>query len=538
MANAKEMLEQIATIFKEFSVTQKIAFAVILVVVVGGLYALTTTGGNLQYKVLFSGMTQEDASDIVAKLQEQRHLYKLSNNGATILVPADKVLDIRLAMAGEGLPRGGGVGFEIFDKTSFGTTDFVHRLNYQRALQGELARTIRQFQQVEEARVHIAVSKESVFIEDEKPPSASVSVKLRGREKLSPHQIQSIVNLVASAVSGMTTDNITVVDTMGRLLYRKQGNEEGVITANQLEYQVKIEESLRQKVESMLEEVVGIDRVRAEVTAEMDFDRIELTEENFDPETQVVRSEQLQAEGDSRGGADAQGIPGVKGDLATYADSGVASGGSANYNRNNVTRNYEISKVTRHIRESVGSIKRLSVAVMVDGTYDKKKDDQGDNTLQYKSRTPEEMQRFDKLVKNAIGYNEDREDKVEVVNMSFALSSIVEPEVDPMDKWWDMGERFSMPAFYLIIVLGVFLLVLRPLLRILTSGPVARATRPLTGQRFAAVVGGAPGEEMEEEEDLTLHPKGMTDKEKIYRLAQSDPDRAADLVRRWLREEA
>ncbi|MFQ6757155.1 MAG: flagellar M-ring protein FliF [Deltaproteobacteria bacterium] len=538
MATPKEILEQIASIAKGLSMTQKILGLVVIAVVVGGLLTLTTTGKETSYKVLFSGMNQEDAGEVVAKLKEQRIPYKLSEDGAAILVPATQVYEVRLSLAGEGLPRGGGVGFEIFNETSFGQTDFVQRLNYQRALQGELARTIRNFQQVTEARVHIATPKESVFIEDEKPPTASVSVKLRGREKLNQHEIQSIVNLVASAVPGLTTENITLVDTAGRLLYRKQAEGEGILTGNQLEYQIKIEDTMRQKVETMLEEVVGVNRARARVTAEIDFNKVERTEEIFDPEAQVVRSEQMLTENDQRGGANPEGIPGVKGELATFAEEGEAGAGSgAGYNRNNVTRNYEISKQTKHTQDKGGAVKRLSIAVMVDGSYEKSVDKDGKTSLKYQPRSPEEMQNLDKLVKNAIGYNEERGDQVEVASLPFALSSVPEPEPDPMEKWRAMTEWLAMPLVYLLVAVLVILFVVKPFLKLLASKQLesrAGGIAPRAGGHGPAIGGIAA----EEEEDLSLAPRGLTDQERIYRLAQSDPDRAADLVRRWLREEA
>ncbi len=535
MATPKEMFDQIVSNIKQFGLAQKIIAAVVLVVVFGALLTLSFGGAKIHYKVLFSGLTQEDASEVVAKLGEQRTPYKLSEDGTAILVPANRVHETRLAMAGQGLPRGGGVGFEIFDKTSLGTTDFVNRLNYQRALQGELARTIRQFQQVQEARVHIATPRESVFIEDEKPPSASVSVKLKGREKLSSNQVQSIVNLVSSAVPGLTPENITVVDTSGRLLFRKKGGEESFMSATQLEYQASIEEGLRHKVETMLEEVVGVNRVRAQVTAEIDFSRVNVMEESFDPETPVVRSEKLHIEGEDAAGLDGAGIPGVKGSLATFAGEGAGGGGqSSSFKSNDVTRNFEISKTTKHVQEPTGSIKRLSVAVMVDGTYDKTENEDGETVLQYKARTPEEMQWFDKLVKNAIGYNEDREDQVEVANMPFALSSVVEPETKLVDRGFEILERLVMPIIYIVGGILFILLFLRPMLRMLAAQP---AGRPAV--RKAAGEGRKPSasEYVEDEEDLHLAPRQMTDKERIYHLAQSDPDRAADLVRRWLREE-
>lgn len=536
MATPKEILDQILAIAKSLSMTQKILGVVVIAVVIGGLLSLTTATKEGSYKVLFSGLNQEDAGEVIAKLKEQRIPYKLSENGAAIMVPATQVYEVRLSLAGEGLPRGGGVGFEIFNQTGFGQTDFVQRLNYQRALQGELARTIRNFQQVIEARVHIATPKESVFIEDEKPPTASISVKLRGREKLSQHEIQSIVNLVASAVPGLSADNITLVDTSGRLLYRKQADGDGMLTGNQLEYQIKIEDSLRQKVETMLEEVVGVNRARARVTAEIDFNKVEKTEESFDPEAQVVRSEQMLTENDPNSGAVSQGIPGVKGELATFAEEGGEGSVGGRYNRNNVTRNYEISKQTRHILDKGGAVKRLSIAVMVDGSYEKSVDKDGKASLKYLPRTPEEMKNLEKLVRNAIGYNEERGDQVELASLPFALSSVPEPEPDSMEKYRSIMEWLAMPLVYLLVAVMVLLFVIKPFFKILAAKqtePRHTGSIPRAGEHAAASAGAGA-----EEEDFSLAPRGLTDQERIYRLAKSDPDRAADLVRRWLREEA
>ncbi|MCK5232411.1 MAG: flagellar M-ring protein FliF, partial [Desulfobulbaceae bacterium] len=293
MATPGEMLQQIFMTIKGMTLFQKMVGGAIVFAVLAGFMGLVASDSSVGHKVLYSGLTQEDAADVVTFLRDQRVPYKLSEDGAAIMVPAELVHETRLNLAGAGLPHGGGVGFEVFDKTSFGTTDFVQRLNYQRALQGELARTIRQFHQVKEARVHIATPKDSVFIEDEKPTTASISVRLHSREKLSQHQVKSIVNLVACAVPGLSTDNITVVDTAGRLLFRKDGSEEALLSASQLEYQQKFENGLRSKIESILQEIVGINRAQARVTAEIDFNRMEQTEDIYDPEGQVIRSEQL-----------------------------------------------------------------------------------------------------------------------------------------------------------------------------------------------------------------------------------------------------
>ena len=531
MASPKEILDQVLAIIKRLTPVQMIVAGLLVVVLLGGLLALVFMGGKQNFNVLYSELSPEDASAVITKLKEQRVEYQLAENGTAILVPSGQVHDIRLNLAGQGLPRGGGVGFELFDKSSLGTTDFVQRLNYQRAIQGELARTIKQFRQVKDARVHIATPKESVFIEDTKPPSASVSLTMVGREKLATNEIQAVVNLVASAIPGLTSDNITIVDTSGRLLFRKEGDEDSLLTASQLEYQMKVEKTLRMKVESMLEEVVGIDRASARVTADIDFSQENRTEENFDPEGQVVRSEQLLTEQEG-GGTAAGGIPGVKGQLATFTEAGGEGEPAAGMSRNNVVRNYEITRTTKTVQGAAGIIKRLSVAVMVDGTYDESEGENGDITRNYIPRSTEEIAWFSKMTKNAIGYDEERGDQVEVVSMPFHISTFIEPKPDRLEKWRNLLEKLAMP-FVLLILAGAFLLfIVKPFIRLLSEQKFI----PATAQ---GPVGEIPeGMEIsEDEEEFSLKPKKMTDKEKIYKLAQSDPERAADLVRRWLRED-
>lgn len=535
MAGPQEMMGQLVNSIKNLSSTQKIVFGVVVIGAIFAMGSLIFRAPGTDYKVLFSGLAQEDAAAVVARLQEQRIPYQLAQDGTAIMVPTTQVHEVRLSLAGEGLPRGGGIGFELFDKTSLGTTDFVQKLNYQRALQGELARTISGLDQIASARVHIATPKESVFIEDEKEPSASVIIALRGREKLSTTQIKSIVNLVASAVPGLTPDNITVVDTAGRLLFRQEGDQMSMQSSTQHEYQLRVEEALRRKVEGLLEEVVGAGRAQARVTAEINFSRVNVTQENFDPEGQVVRSEQVLDEQDQQGSEQPSGIPGVKGNLATFAESGESGAGGENYKRSNITRNYEISRVTRHVEEATGEIRRLSVAVMIDGSYERQTDDKGNTTLHYTARTPDELKSFEKIVRNAIGYSEERGDTVEVAGVPFAASSALEPEASGVDKWSAIIDKLVMPIVYLLMAVAFIMFVIRPFFRMLGEKQVEAEDVPVraaTTARRAASEGGG-----EEDEDLGFAPKKMTDKERIYKLAQSDPDRAADLVRRWLREE-
>lgn len=529
MAPLKDITDQALTVIKDLTFVQKIIATVIVVSVLVGMLALTMTDGKKDYNVLFSGMSAEDAAGVIAKLKEQRIDYQLAESGSAVLVPAANVYETRLNLAALGLPRGGGVGFEIFDKSSLGTTDFVQRLNYQRAVQGELTRTIRQFKQVRDARVHIATPKESVFVEDSRPASASVSLTMAGQEKLDKSEIMAIVHLVASAVPGLTSENITVVDTLGRLLFRKEGDEVSMLSATQLEYQLKVENGLRRKVESMLEEVVGVNKSLARVTVDMDFNQVDVTEESFDPEGQVVRSEQMLLEQEGAG-QDGAGIPGVKGQLATFTETSGEGGEGGDFRRKNFTRNYEITRKTRRVQETIGTIKRLSVAVMVDGVYEEKEDKDGGKSLVYKPRSDTELAHFVKMTQNAIGYDSDRGDQVEVVAMPFYLSSVVEPELDPLEKWRNLAETLAVPLVLLVVAVSFLMFVVRPFLRLL-------ANQHLESQRTKEAALRPAGAGESEEEDFSLTPRGMTDKERIYKLAQSDPERAADLVRRWLREE-
>jgi flagellar M-ring protein FliF len=528
MAGFKDIVEQVKVITQSLSFVQKIIAGSVIAVVLLGMLSLTLMSGSPEMKVLYANLSSDDASSIVARLKEQRIPYELTANGTAIMVDGGNVLETRLSLAGDGLPRGGGVGFEIFDKTNLGTTDFVQRLNYQRALQGELARTISSFEKVRSARVHVAQPKESVFVEEAKPPTASISVTLNGRGALSKNEIKAIINLVGSAVTGLTEENITLVDTAGHLLFRKEGDSDSLMSATQLEYQRKIETSMRRKLETMFEEVVGINKVIARVSADVDFNHVDISEEAYDPEVQIVRSEQILAENDGAG-APQEGIPGVKGQLATFTGSGGAGEETAGFSRRNVTKNYEISRTTTRTQKAVGVVRKLSVAIMVDGNY---KDTEKDGVVskEYVPRSEEEIAAFLVMARNAVGVDIDRGDTVEVKSMPFYLSQYMEPKEDVFAKYKGLVSQLALPLVLLMVAAGFVMFVVKPFFRLMSQQQVA-------AQRAAEQAEHELNREDVEDEDFSLTPLGMSDKERIYKLAQSDPDRAADLVRRWLREE-
>jgi flagellar M-ring protein FliF len=286
------LFEQLNQLFASPSQRRLVLVMVVVILSLAGFGSLIFWNQQPDFQVLFSNLTQEDMGEMVGKLKEKKIPYQLSSDGKAILVPRDQVYEIRLTLAGEGLPKGGGVGFEVFDRTNLGATDFVQKLNYQRALQGELARTIRQIKEVEQARVHIVTPRESLFVEDRKKPTASVFVKTRSGMSLAPAQVEGIVHLVASSVEGLDFGSITVVDTSGNILSKRADTSPiGQLTSSQLEYQRNIEEGLKKKVQGMLEGILGMNKAITRVATDIDFQEVSIIEETYDPKA-VIRSEQ------------------------------------------------------------------------------------------------------------------------------------------------------------------------------------------------------------------------------------------------------
>ncbi|MGQ9847465.1 MAG: flagellar basal-body MS-ring/collar protein FliF, partial [Bacteroidales bacterium] len=371
------------------------------------------------FQVLYSNLSQEDAAEISSKLKEKKIPFKFNQSGTTIMVPKEQVYEIRLNLANEGLPKGGGVGFEIFDRTNFGTTDFVQKLNYIRGLQGELSRTIKQIKEVEHARVHIAIPKDTLFVEEQKKPTASVFIRTRTGMALSSSQVEGIVHLISCAVEGLEPGNITVLDNTGKMLSKKQDQSSiGQLTSSQLEYQRNIEEGLKRKVQSMLEEVLGPNKAIARVTANIDFQQVDILEETYDPKP-IPRSEQKTLEkSSSNNGSIEKGNTSYEGKASFSA--GLIS------DRQSELRNYEVSKINKRIKNPIGVIKKISAAVIVDGTYAESIDSNGNRIRKYSPRSQEEMKGLENLVKKAIGYEEQRGDQVEIINMPFYSSNMEE----------------------------------------------------------------------------------------------------------------
>jgi len=480
---------------------QRVLLGAVLFLSFASLLAMMIWAGRPDFTVLFSNLDPKDAGAIVERLKESKIPFQLKNDGTTILVPSAKVYELRLEMASQGLPQTGGVGYEIFDKNTIGVTDFVQKLNYRRALEGELARTIRGFAEIENARVHIVIPEPSLFTEREKAATASIALKLARGAKLTANQIQGIANLVAFSVEGLKPENITIVDSYGRALsdQLKKDSLAG-LSSTQLELQTKVEQYLADKAQSLLDGVVGPHNAIVRVTAELDFDQVERTVEKYDPENTVIRSEETDTE------------------ISNSSDNKPGRSEST-------ITNYEISKTIEHVVETVGNIKRLSVAVLLNGTYGAVVGEKGKTERQPVPRSPEEITRLTNIVRSAVGFDATRGDQVEVTEIPFD-TSVADEEREYMLKqerrefWFSVLQKAAVAG---AVVLAV--LILRSI------GKALRTSAGRPSMRF-------PVETMGLEEQPTPRLQERLQKQQLVaQLSREKPNEMAKLLRAWLLEE-
>jgi flagellar M-ring protein FliF len=521
-------IEQIGNIFSKIPLQRKLLMGLVLLLVIGGFISMFLVGNKVQFQPLYGKLSSEDAAQIVDKLREQRVPFKLDGGGTLVMVPADQVYSLRLSLAGEGLPKGSGVGFEIFDKTDFGTTEFVQKLNYQRALQGELARTIKEFKEVADARVMIVMPKDSVFIEESKPPSASVMLKLRSA--LSKSKVRAVVNLVASAVEGLTPDLVSVVDTEGHVLSEKASDEDkdDDLADSQLQYKQAYESGLAHRIQSMLEQIVGMGKAIVRVSADMDFSHVETNEEIYDPDVQVVRSRQVSTEKEDSTKGETTGVSSVNPGTATAAGNNQTTDKSQ---RQNETVNYEINRTLRKTTNPVGVVKRLSVAAVIDGTYTQGTGKDGKPTRAYVARSQADIDKFASIVRQAMGYNADRDDQVTVESLPFAEMDQMAVEAPSGVDWPSLLQRYGYLAGYAVLMLIAFIFLVRPVARAVGDvSVVVEQQAQLSGAAPHALPRG------EGHHQALPEPTLPSPREMAVNLTKEDPDRAVEHVRNWLSE--
>ncbi len=548
MDSLKNLFGGMGERFQSLSATQRLIIPIAVAALLLALGFLLFMQGQEDYGVLFSNLSQEDAGGIVSKLKGKKVSYRLEANGTTILVPKSEMYELRLVLASEGMPKGGGVGFEIFDRQELGVTDFVQRLNYQRALQGELARTIAGMPEVLEARVHIVAPKESLFIEDQKETTASVALKLRPGRTLSPGQVESIVNLVASSVAGLHPTQVTVVDLRGRILSKPQDRQgfQG-LSSGQTGLQRQVEESYEHKIQDLFDKILGPGKSFVRVSTDLDFQKIDLHEETFTPNKDLVRSEQKTMEQSNRGSEGGnpearfnlnQGTitppPPGRGPppLTAPAPPPKPAQGSGS-ERMSELRNYEINRVIRQVVDSPGKIKRLSLAVVVDGIYQ-------DKGNKFSPRNPEEMRQFTNLAKKAVGFNTERGDQLEISCVPLAPQALEGTSASSSGEGWQQGLAFSWKIGLVILLLLVCLMFLfkrrkGPMRPPLLQGPPSTGLALPPAEGHALSGPGAPVALAVGQSPPAL-PEQVDGKEKVGQLIATYPDRAVEVLRLWIHD--
>lgn len=542
-----QLLRQLQAIWKQLGLNQKVSVVVAAVAVLGALGALVAWSSRVEYGLLYGRLDEAEAAKVVSVLEELKVPHKVGQGGAALYVPKDKVHSTRMALAGRGLPRGeGGVGFEIFDKPNFGLSDFVQRANYLRALQGELARTISQLDEVEAARVMIVMPENRLLIDQSKRPTASVFVRVKGHTQLQPSAVNAIRFLVANAVEGLTPNNVTVVDNRGQVL-SENGEADSVagLTAGQLAARRSLEQYLARKAEGMLEAVLGPGQAVVRVSAEINFDTLSRVEEKFDPDSQVARLTTVNDESTDTTSAPAgSGVPGVAINIGADTNSAAQNPLATTRTKKKTTdTQYEISKITSNFTQLAGGIKRLSAAVFVAARYE----GTGPNRKAV-PRSAEELEKLRRIVQSALGIqpgDPTRKDEVTLEEMpfndQFAEATQDLGRVAEKQFWWTQLQNLLFP------VLGIAVVAL--FLRLLMRTPETPLASSVGQGRLPAGQGGGNGsgrlhrldslDTLDTEPALASSavrgmPPGIVTVETLNRLVRENPVSVSQAIQQWL----
>ncbi len=488
---------------------------------------------------LFTDLSNTDAVAISKDLDAKGIKYEMRQDGSSIAVPKDQVLRLRMDLASKGMPTGGGIGYEIFDKgDNFSATSFVQNVNHLRALEGELVRTIRSLDRVQNARVHLVIPERKLFSREQQEPRASIVLKVRG--ELDAGQIRAIRHLTASAVEGLKPDRVSVVDESGRLLADGAGNEaDSTIVSS--EKQAAYEKRMRMQIEEIVASVVGRGRTRVQVAADIDFNRVQQTSETFDPESRVVRSTQTRNEAQVTNESK-DGSVSVANELPAAQQSGSTNNSRDNSQKSEETVNYEISRTTRTETVEGGRIKKLSVAVLIDGTYVKSPNGE----MTFNERSEEDRKRIETLVRTSLGIDKARGDQIEVVAMRFAEPPAVDSvkELSFLEKLFSFSKddtlRLAELGMFAILTLIVLFLVVRPLLKQIVAPEILRKALPgfmmgpdLADTANAQLAGPDGSNEMVEFAQLNGGLKAST-VDQVGKIVQNNPQETIGVLRNWI----
>jgi flagellar M-ring protein FliF len=515
---------------------QKIILALGVAAVIAIMAAVWMWGQQPDYRVLFSNFSDRDGGAIVAELEKMNVRYKYAEGGGALLVPASQVHDLRLKLAAQGLPKGGNVGFELMENQKLGASQFVEQVNFQRAMEGELARTIESLSAVQAARVHLAMPKDSVFVSEQKNPTASVLLNLQPGRVLDAQQVSAIVHLVASSVPDLQTKNVTIVDQNGNLLSdtSKAASANGM-DPSQIKYVQNLQDNVVKRIESIISPIVGADNVRAEATADVDFSHSEQAVESYKPnqtpDAMAIRSQQISES--QNGAGNPSGVPGsLSNQPPAPATAPIVAPGKAaapaqaaapaSDTRKDSTVNYELDKTIQYVQHGVGGLKRLSVAVVVN--YKKVTDKDGKTSM--KPLSAAETTQITNLVKEAMGYNQARGDTINVANTPFATTP---QEVIPELPLWKQPQTIQIAmqtGKYLLMgiaLLVLYLRMLKPLLKKISQATALPAPRD---PQLAA-----DGMQMQLANGQRNYQDNLT---RAQKLASEDPRVVANIVKTWV----
>ena len=505
----KQLISQLTAIWQRLTVQQRVITVSLIGFTFLGLISLmiwsqaTPKGASSSgFRTLYSDLDLEEAASITEQLTKSNVKYKVENEGRTIMVENKRLYETRMQLARKGLPKSHGVGYEIFDKTNLGMTDFVQKVNMRRALEGELQRTIEGLEEVKSARVHIVTPEPSLFTDKEQPAKASVVIRTLPGKDLGKEQIRGIAFLLSSSVEGLKPENISILDFEGKLLSSQfAGSDEAMQSSQNVELQHNVERYLEGKAQQILEGVLGPAKSNVRVTIDMDFDRAEKTMEKYDPESRVIRSEERD-------------------------DENVKNAPTGDAQKEKTLTNYEINKTIEHMVGEVGNIKRMSVSVAVDGKYSAPVDKKGKSI--FVARTPEELQTLEEMVKNALGYDLARGDQISVVSLQFD-NEFARNERSDMEKSDAWAYRMIVVKYLAIFIIAIiFILFLRYLARTVAEAmnPPAPKLEPL------GIVEDIP---MEVPENVKRTSELL---EKVEMLTRQEPVNIAFILRQWLGEAA
>ena len=499
----KQLIAQFSTVWQKLSLQQKIITSALVGFTLLGLISLmlwskTTVTDNGGYRRLFSNLDTEDAAQITGKLDEGNYKYKLENDGRTILVDGKQIYEVRMALAREGLPAKRGTGYELFDKNNIGITDFAQKLNARRALEGEIQRTIEGLDEVKSVRVHIVIPEPSIFLDQQRKTTASVVVRTQPGRGLNKDQVRGITHLLSSSIEGLKLEDISVLDYEGKLLSSPYGGDETALASSRnMDLQQNVEKALVDKVEKMLEGILGPQKAHVQISADLDFDQVDKTMEQYNPESKVVRSEER-------------------------SDENVKNAPDGDRQAEKSLTNYEIDKTVQHIVAEVGNVKRLTISVAVDGRYQKGKD----GKKAYTARSAEEITNLEDMVKNAVGYDLARGDQISIANVQFD-NEFIRNEQESLEQE-DLWEKILTVAKYVLVfaVAVMIILLLRSMAKTLAEAMNPPVPRVDLGYEEEDVAVEVPAEIRRSNELL----------ERVEMMTREEPVNVANIIRQWLME--